>query len=241
MFSNIKNFYFLFTTGRTGTGLLSQCFGLQMWEKLNLRENGACVVAHEPWVDIPVEKAKRVDIYSEDMYDFSNLYFKQKLQEISFKFKKANSIFITDHKIGRFFGPFLSKSDFNFKVIYVKRDEREVVESFNKKRLIKEKSLTKDRYDRYISRLWSANRYHPSDFSSTSRPEDAWNNLSFDEKNYWYVKETELQWKKFKEGLSSEDYLEIYLDPKYSEIEMDSISSFLNLKYDKSLLKIKAN
>jgi len=238
----IKNIYFLFTTGRTGTALLSQCFGLERWEKKAYRVNGHCVVAHEPWLDIPVDKMKLVDIYSKEAFDMAKLYLEDKLSEVKEAFPKADSLFITDHKIGRYFGPYIAVSDLSFKAIYLERDYADVSYSFDKKRLIKKEELDAARYRRYLQRMWSHNKYHPNDFSIINKVSElAWSKYSFEDKFLWYAEETALQWADLKSTLSQENFLEIRLDRVYTKRDLDNISEFLNLGYDENLFSLRAN
>ena len=240
--SGIKNIYFLFTTGRTGTALLSQCFGLEGWEKQAYRVNGHCVVTHEPWQDVPVDKMKLVDIYSKEAFDIASLYLEDKLSEVKEAFPDVDSLFITDHKIGRYFGPYIAKSDLSFKVVYVERDCVGVSHSFERKRLMKKEELDEPRYERYLRRMWSHNKYHPSDFSIINKVSElAWSEYSFESKFLWYAEETALQWAKLKSTLSQENFLEIKLDKIYTKKDLDNISEFLNLGYDEVLFSLRAN
>jgi hypothetical protein len=240
--SSIRNIYFLFTTGRTGTALLSQCFGFMKWEKRSYRINNDCVVVHEPWFDMPIEKLKLVDIYSKEAFNIVEPYIDNKLSEINSEFANAISLFITDHKIGRYFGPYILNSEINFKVIYINRDENDVAKSFEKKRAGKEKALEECGYNRYIDRMWSANKYHPSDFSAINKvDDDSWSSYSNEDKFLWHANETKSQWQSFKRGLDEKDFLELFIDKSYHIDDMRKISRFLGLSFDQDLFHIRAN
>ena len=238
----MKNIYFLFTTGRTGTALLAQCFGLKKWSKKQFSKNAECIVAHEPWLDIPVDKMKLVDIYSEEAFDIAEPYLQEKFYEINKTFPEANALFLTDHKIGRYFGPYIANSDLNFKIIYIERDCTDVSRSFDKKRIAKKKELDDARYKRYLQRMWSHNKYHPSDLSVINKvSEPVWLKYSFEEKFFWYAEETALQWYRLKSILSQENFLEIKLNKAYVKKDLENISKFLDIEYDKNLFNIRAN
>ena len=196
--------FFLFTTGRTGTGYLSQVFGHARWSKRGLHfVHGKHLVTHEPWNDIPVQSMKATDLYGVEPQKIGLGFIEKKIREIQLEYPFGEVLFITDHKIGRYFGPAIAKSDVDFRVVYVERNENEVAASFLRKTKEKRDTLDEKRFNRYFDRLWAANKYHPSDAYIAARPsDDEWNAASERQRYRWYHQEVRRQWTKLKRLLS---------------------------------------
>jgi hypothetical protein len=230
---------FLFTTGRTGTGFLSQCFGKRKWSKRGIGLNQGIAVTHELWSDMPIEELKCAGIYSDEGVDIGGEYIRRKLKELP---SEANGLFITDHKIGRYFCPAILQINVDFKVIYVKRDPMKVALSFKAKQDSKERDLDTERFLRYKRRMWEANKNSPNDKFVIGKVTDReWNSYSDLYKFEWYANEVGRQWEVAKPLISDDSYIEIIFDDFINKCQLDMISDFINLDYDESMVNVLAN
>ena len=237
----MKNITFitLFTTGRTGTAFLTEAFSGQKWEKRNIYVRKNCLVTHE---SIPTEKLRIPELKKLDWFSNESIKIqKQVIENLLNELQKcnANKIFITDHRIGRFYSPFLIKK-LNSKIIYIERDEQQTLDSFMKRLNLRKKILIESQYKKYIQRRWNNNLYEPTDLSTICKMNRSdWKDLSEEEQIRWYLKETKERWKILKEKTNL-NCIEISFDDIKNH-NLTKISDFIEIEYDKNISYEKIN
>lgn len=245
-----------FTTGRTGTALLTQLFSGKKYEKddfvvLNKQQN--IIVTHECWNDLPIEMIKTLAYRSEEYNHICQAYLEKKVSEIKSKYPNFSKLVITDHRFGRFFAPFFINNNLNYKIIRLRRKPLDVVDSFVFKMKKKESSVDRKHYKYYQRRLWTNAFYSPFD-KETRYPVDPinWGIMSDEEKVLWYVQEVKRVWKELVNKIPEEKYIEAGFENiiygtvyKRNNViscpEMNKISKFIEMPYSKHLLKHKVN
>jgi hypothetical protein len=232
------NIVFTYSTGRCGTGYLSHIFGNYEYSKKAFHIQNNNIVSHEPWVDVPVSKIKKLSPDSIEYFLLCKNYLSSKLID----FNDKQIIFITDHKLGRYFLPFLINYNLKFKILKINRDSNDVSKSFNtrlEKRLLEYDSI---KYEKYYRDLWNNSLFQPSDIFINNKDEIKWDNLSNLNKFYWYAEEVSAQWISNRSRLLESQYLETNFKDFTTTIEeLDKISNFLNLKYNENYILNKTN
>lgn len=228
------NIIFTYSSGRCGTGYLSYIFGESNYSKEYIHINNDSIISHEPWQDIPVGEIKKLKNNSNEYFSLCDKYLKEKF----YYFNKKN-IFITDHKLGRYFLPFLINSNYNFKIIKINRNSNDIANSFDLR--LKKRSLEYNdvKYKKYYNELWKNSLFEPNDIFIENKNliNLNWNEISDFNKFYWYANEVSNQWYLNKIYLNKNKYLEInFLDFISNEIGLDKISNFINIKYNKNII-----
>ena len=255
--NNKVTFIFIFTTGRTGTAMLAQIFGLEKYnkQKLYFTDSNRNVVAHECWDDIPVDLIKNTKFGSTEYIKICDNYLVKKHKEILSKSKSIQNIFITDHKLGRYFSDYLvSNIKFDYKIILLRRNKEDVVASFLEKMAKVKNRSTKSQYVYFQKRLWKNSFYSPFDMSALY-PVDPidWAIQDEEERINWYFDEVKRQWNRLSNIIPIDKRLEVKFENIIGGSERDlngeiiqnselyKISKFINLPYKKAFLDRKVN
>lgn len=238
-------FIFLFTTGRTGTGFLSQCFGGSNYEKNKIHyvNDSKALVTHESWKHLPIPALKQCFELSNDLStDIVYEYLNDKILETKSKYPCAEKYFVTDHKVGRFFAPSMCNLNFDYKVIRVLRDHEDVAMSFLK-RIEKRKEVSKlHEFSKFYERIWSHSFYNHNDsFVINNVSELSWNAMTELDKLKWYSAEVERQWLNLKVNVPEERFIEVTFNEIINNVGLSKISNFIDLDYCVELSNLKAN
>jgi len=232
------NIIFTYSSGRCGTGYLSYIFGESNYSKDFIHINDNNIVAHEPWSDIPVSEIKNQEKNNKEYYNLCDKYLKNKL----INFSNKENIFITDHKLGRYFLPFLINSNYNFKILKINRNNTDIAKSFNlrlQKRSLEYNDL---KYKKYYNELWKNSLFEPYDKFINNKNTIEWNNLSDFNKFYWYANEVLNQWSLNRFSLNKYQYLEVnFLNFINNKNELNKISNFINIKYNINYIDKQVN
>lgn len=232
---------FTYSSGRCGTGYLSYIFGGSDYSKSLIHFNENNIISHEPWIDIPVYKIKKENQNSEKYFSLCKNYLDDKL----INFSNNENIFITDHKLGRYFLPFLInyKHNYKFKILKINRDNLDIAKSFESRLNKKEIEYNSLKFKKYYNELWENSLFEPSDiFININENIIDWKNFSNFNKFYWYANEVSNQWTNNRLRLSNKQYLEINFKKFINnEIELNKISNFINIKYKKNIIGKKIN
>lgn len=232
------NLIFTYCSGRCGTGYLSYIFGNSNYSKNILHFIDNNIVSHEPWDDIPVNDIKKLNSNSKEYFLLCNSYLNNKLSN----FDSKNNIFITDHKIGRYFLPFLINSNLSFKILRINRDPGHIASSFDERLKKRFTEYNKIKYKKYYEELWSKSLFEPNDIFLNNSIESNWNNLSNLKKFYWYANEVSNQWSIFRLRLKKNQYLETnFLNFVNNKQELDKISNFIDIRYCENNINNKIN
>lgn len=238
-------FIFLFTTGRTGTGFLSQCFGGSAYQKNKIHEvdSSKALVTHESWRNLPIPALKKH--YSLSCFQSSDLvfeYLNNKILETRITNPCVEKYFITDHKVGRFFAPSMRSLNFDYKIIRVFRDHEDVSRSFLKRINNRENALTSDEFLKFYERIWSHSFYNYSDsFVLNSVSDINWGKMTVFDKLKWYSIEVEHQWLNLKNNIPNDKFIEVTFNDIISGVGLKEISDFIGLDFSVELSKIRAN
>lgn len=224
----------VFSTGRTGTGYLSQVFSPGPYAKDAMHLNHNAIVTHEGFRDIKhfIRKIKQTG-YTDDSRAEANEVINSIIKSIRNDYN-VEKLFITDHRVGRMFAWAL---DIEVKVIKINRSKEDVTNSFLN-RLEKTKSrVSQETYNRFYSDVWSMSFYHPDDsYIQDAESSKLWGEWEDKERLNWYWEETEKQWCQNK--CSS---IEIEFSELFTEEGISKISNFIDLPYIKDKVGIRAN
>jgi len=205
-------FIFVFSTGRSGTALLAQYFGGVFKNKYtwNYRDNIA--IAHEPFDELEEYSQAIKDIKQGKDPKVAGFL----LRELE-KNKKCDKYLITDNKLGRWFWDDFCREGIKIRMIYLLRNERDVVRSLQ------------HTFPNGI--FWG---YQPTDANSlvdrTLPPP------------WYHVKETSAQWIKIREKLASDQYIEISFERFLKEkAERERLQNFVRISGYDNLLKHRIN
>lgn len=225
----------LFTTGRTGTAFLSQIFGMKEYNgKRQISINDGVLVSHELFSDYPIREIKKFGVNAtlKLQRDYLNSQIEKLQQDYDF-----DRLFVTDHKIGRFFYSSLDKF-FDCKMLYIVRSYDNVTKSFYE-RFLNYSSVYPERSDLYWNDMWENSFYQPTDYDSIQSVTDVkWAKMQPKTQLRWYCLETQRRWRKFKKTCKV-DYLELPFEALH--VRLNVLSNFIDLKYDPSLVNVKVN
>ena len=224
-----------FTSGRTGTGYLSQIFGGE-YSKSALHNNGNSIVTHESWREIKdyVYLLKK-NGKSERMRVESN----SRINEHLLKFGNIENYFITDHRVGRYFlwayaGP--------YKIIRIKRKKTDIVTSFQRRINETREKVSSDVFSSFYNEIWSKSFYHPADkFIGDYDSENLWGSMGDADRISWYVDEVDRQWDIIVNSLEPNSFIEMEFPELFTSSGMDKISEFIDIKYNVKFLKERVN
>jgi len=232
------NIIFTYSSGRCGTGYLSYIFGNSDYSKDFIHINDKNIIAHEPWPDIPVDQIKNQEKNSKEYYSLCDKYLKNKL----INFSNKENIFITDHKLGRYFLPFLINSDYNFKILKINRNNIDIANSFNsrlQKRFLEYSDL---KYKKYYNELWKNSLFEPNNKFLNNKNTIEWFDLSDFNKFFWYANEVSNQWSLNNLNLKKHQYLETnFINFINNKNELNKISNFINIKYNTNYINKEIN
>jgi hypothetical protein len=202
------------STGRSGTALIANYFGGTTKEgKWMFRNNTA--IAHEPFEDLEGYHTAISDVKSGRNTNICEVVEK-KIKEIDIK--GYDTLLITDNKLGRWFYNDLFCLGVKIRIIYLYRNENDVIKSLKR-------TNTKQS-------MWWA--YQPSD-------KDALTDRTIDP--FWFhVKETAARWQEKRKRLKAGDYIEILFerfleDRKYRK----KLEKFVGLRGNENILGKKIN
>lgn len=235
-------FIFVFTTGRSGTGFLSQIFGHGKFDKMTLHRIGDAIVTHESWRKPPIEQLKKLKLDSKEAAAIVQEAMNSKLAELQSDFPGVSKYLIADHKIGRFFASSLKYTNHSFKVIRIHREEAEVLASF--KRIYKERQANTEAevFERFMRNNWARNYYAPTDASCIQKISPAdWAQLDYGDKFAWYIEEVNRQWEYTKKVLPKKSFIEIEFSDLINESGPKAIEDFIGIPYSRELLSTRAN
>lgn len=234
-------FICLFTTGRSGTAFLSQVFGHKKWHK-----NQVCfpshkyVVTHESW-RWPIKELKKYYAIEAKAIAIQLEALKEWVVWTQEQHSSCIGGFVTDHKVGRYFGYSLPKLSHDYKIIYLMRDKRDAVESFIARWNNVQKS-NPDNFSRYTNDLWTKSLYHPSDRDTICNVTlEQWQKYSMEKKVAWYWDEVASRWKNLKLHLSPGNYLEISFEELNERAGLDKLSNFVKIPYLDELRRVRVN
>ena len=244
MRNNDIEFICVFTTGRSGTALLSQVFGGNLWEKRKYHYKNNNLVCHEAWdtKDIPIPELKEEPSLSTDRAMSLQKNFIDKQIEIAQKeYPDMKKYFVTDMRIGRFFSHYVSKLP-KSKIIYIERDRKEVVNSFMKRWNDRLELYGQEKFEHFQKRAWDLNFYKATDRCSVSHMSPIlWNSLYLERKLEWYWIECKIQWHHFLRNTNFQNVYIAKFKDMITEEGMRDLESFLEMPLYKDLLSIKAN
>ena len=120
-----------FTSGRSGTALLSQVFGGNNWQKRQYHYNNQNLICHEAWPSksIPVSEIKNcISLGDSKSIKIQKDTLDYQLKKALTKYPDVKKYFITDHRIGRYFCYYVSQLA-KSKIIYIERDKDKTIHS----------------------------------------------------------------------------------------------------------------
>jgi len=202
----------VFSTGRSGTALIAQYFGgkIRKRREWKFRENYA--ISHEPFDDLKQYWQAISSVKRGEEAQISAM-----INELK-KFEKYNTLLITDNKLGRWFYDDLRRLGTETKIIYLYRNENDVIKSLKKT-------------NKPTTMGWA---YQASDkYSLTDRTIDP----------FWYhIKETEKRWIEKRKRLKAEDYVEISFDHFIKDKEhREKLAKFIGLSGYEHMLRRRIN
>ena len=228
-------FICVFTTGRSGTAFLAQVFGMSAWSKNRIYNINQDFITHENWTGFPIYRLKKLVLDSTESIEIQREFLEMNLY--NFECSNDSKYFITDHKIGRFFGHSLPYLKCNYKIIYLERNKADVIASFLGR--WKNHRKCRNNYEEFYNKLWAIVFYTPLDAFAINRVKN-WNNYTDKQKLEWYWDETKLQWENLKKKLDNNAYIEV----KFEDLKsggLDKISDFIQLPYSKKLIDVYVN
>jgi len=235
----MTTFICTFTTGRSGTGFLSSVFGHADYDKRGFRHVGNNIVAHEPFHSMPIRKIKE-----EGMKTASKEGAEFIKRQIIIRLTKAeeplDNIFVTDNKIGRYFGYSLDKTGYDYKILYVERNMDDTVRSFLKRYKYRQNTMEPETYTKFANRLWRETLYTPLDASTINMmPRREWYRMNVKQRMIWYWHETRDQWDRLKKRLPESKYMEVNMEDLHENLH--KVSKFIGIPYDKTRLNVHVN
>jgi hypothetical protein len=241
---NFRNFEFIFTftTGRSGTGFLSQVFGHGSFEKKTVHQTGDALVTHESWKNLPIPQLKRLSSISKEAQDLCAAECRKKFDELISRYPATKRFLVADHRVGRFFVPPLHKSSVRCKVIRIHRQKKEVLASFIRIYEQRKKDTSPDVFKRLYQNNWTRNYYAPSDFSTIGKVEASdWHAMDHVDRFRWYIEEVERQWSSIRPKLNPAAFIEVDFSELVSEIGLQTIENFISIPYSRQLSCLRAN
>ena len=225
----------LFTSGRTGTAFLSQIFGMKQYNgKRQIAINDGVLVSHELFSDYPIAEIKKIGCSRTLKLQREFLVSQIETLQKDYDFDR---IFVTDHKIGRFFYYSLNKF-FDCQMIYIVRSYDNVVKSFYE-RFQNYSSVYPEKSEAYWNDMWKNSFYEPTDYDTLHTiPDWRWDKMSPKTKLRWYCLETQRRWRMFKKTTRLK-WLELPFEALH--IRLNVLSDFIDLKYDPTLVDVKVN
>lgn len=229
----------IFSTGRTGTGYLSQLFGGE-YSKKAVHINKDSMVTHESWPELKyqvmkIKESGRTSAAKVEIQDF----FYQRFETLKKEHNKE-SYFITDHRIGRYFLWALLDSKIDIQVIKINKDPDLISKSFiNRFKLTKER--VPEKYASFYNDVWTKSFYHPNDKYTITQPKAAWSDLDDNKRLLWYCEETEARWDSLKKSLDKSKYIEIEFKQLFDFTSIENLSSFIDIEFSKERFNKVAN
>lgn len=238
----VRTTIFAFTTGRSGTGFLSQVFGHGPFDKNTVHRVGNALVTHESWRKPPIEALKQLDLSSPQASRIVKSALEEQWKQLGAEHGAIDKYFIADHKIGRYFSCAMPATGYPFKVIRVHRDENEVLRSFTRIYNERKRDTDSETFERFMRNNWSRNYFAPTDFSAIQKvsPEQ-WLAMDYIEQFQWYIEEVNLQWERAKKLLSPDDYIEIEFEDLTSGASLSEIEMFIDIPYAREYADVTAN
>jgi hypothetical protein len=235
----------LFTTGRSGTAYLAQVFGGQQWYKRGLYHvdlpGHAALVTHERWAELPIPALKQLPMYAPDAIAIQRQYIQDRVCADTVDDAQVQKYFVTDHRIGRYFAPCMSTFSTPGKIIYVKRNEADVVASYLSRMEQRSKLVDAESYAQFQHDVWHRACYTPDEPDTVHAVSaEKWEAWSLECKLRWYWFEVQARWQRVKALADPADILEVDYET-LAESGLDQIAAFTGIPYSKDLVDVRVN
>lgn len=222
----MKKICLVFSTGRCGTAFLSQVFSGKEWNRDNkavLHNVNDVVVSHERGFDIAktISELKKYEFYSTDSIFIQQQFINNMIREVEIEHPTFHTFFTSHMSIGRYISHCLDTfDDIDYRVLYVKRDMNEVVESYNDRLSGGSK----------IGRSWDIilnNPFEPSTITKIN-PKD-WNSMDFKKQLEWFWTETKSQWSRVSHRLHKDKTMSINFNDMFNKDHLFEIADFFDI------------
>ena len=221
-----------FTTGRSGTAWLTQLFSGVKWQKREIITNNNNAITHENWKISIIPDIKKLGMCHPKSIQLQLDCINKNLRDESF-----DNYMTTAHVIGRYFGYSLSHIK-DYKIIYLERNEDDVVKSFITR--LNKKKESND-YIKFVNDMWSKLLYHPSDKDTIITVSlEEWETYSVKQKIEWYWHETRRQWLKLKGFLDPNRFIEITYENMIQN-KFDKLSDFIGIPINTEYVNVRVN
>ena len=223
-----------FTTGRSGTALLTQLFSGQTWKNSHqcvsvASSSGNITVVHEIFENLPIRYLQTLPWDSKESLELQRQVLQERVETLCTQ-EHTDGLFVTDNRIGRFFGPSLPLLPWSSRIIHIVRNADDVVDSFTSRLHQKQAQRTTQAWQNYEINLWHDIFYHPqAPAAQISVTRAKWAQLTLMERVYWYYAETEQRWLRLQKKLLPGSYITINYTDLMQHNTLEQLSNFIGL------------
>lgn len=228
---------------------MSQVMGGVKWSKrmlgrVELASGGHALVVHERWpaLDAAIPALRRVGPYSPRGLKLQRTHIQRILDQARIEHGEFEKYLVTDHRVGRYFGPSMVQHLPAGRVIYVRRDPEAVTASFTSRVEQWRARLSRQEFATHYAQLWSHTFYTPADIGAiTPWPHGVdWDHATPSHRLRWYCDEVASRWLRLKQWLQPQQWLEL----EYEDLGRDGfarVSDFTGIPHVPELVAVCAN